>query len=85
MKRAEDGSNNIAFAVCFQCVKTICNIYPNKSLIEEAANALRKYLESFNSNAKYMGIKGLSYIYKQDPKLVENYQLIIVDCLESKD
>lgn len=32
-----------------------------------------------------MGIKGLSYIYKQDPKLVEKYQLIIVDCLESKD
>lgn len=32
-----------------------------------------------------MGIKGLGLIYKQNPKLVENYQLIIVDCLESKD
>lgn len=32
-----------------------------------------------------MGIKGLGYIYKQNPSLVENYQLVIVDCLESKD
>jgi hypothetical protein len=85
LKRSEDGSNNIAFAVCFQCVKTICNIYPNSSLVEEAASALSRFLESHSSNAKYMGIKGLSCIYKQNPKLVESYQLVIVDCLESKD
>lgn len=85
LKRTDDGSNNIAFAVSYQCVKTICNIYPNPSLIQEAANSLNRFLQSHNSNVKYMGIKALGYIYKQQPELLENYQLIIVDCLESKD
>lgn len=67
--------------MCFQCVKTICNIYPNEGLIQEAANTLSRFVESLNSNVKYMGIKGLGLIYKQNPKLVENYQLVIVDCL----
>lgn len=85
LKRAEDGSNNIAYAVSYQCVKTICNIYPSESLIQEAAKSLNRFLQSFNSNVKYMGIKALSLIYKQQPQELENYQLVIVDCLESKD
>lgn len=70
LKRAEDGSNNIAFAVSYQCVKTICNIYPNPSLISEAALSLNRFLQSSNSNVKYMGIKALGYIYKQQPELL---------------
>lgn len=85
LKRSEDGSNNIAFAVCYQCVKTISNIYPNENLIQDAASSLKRFLESQNSNIKYMGIRGLSHIYKQYPQLLEDYQLVIVDCLESKD
>jgi hypothetical protein len=34
---------------------------------------------------KYLGIQALSLLYKTIPKLVEEHQLIIVDCLESKD
>ena len=32
-----------------------------------------------------MGIRGLSHIYKQYPQFLEDYQMVIVDCLESKD
>ena len=85
LKRSEDGSNNIAFAVCYQCVKTISNIYPNENLIHEAASSLKRFLESHNSNTKYMGIRGLSQIYKQYPQFLEDYQMVIVECLESKD
>ena len=74
IRRAEDGSNNIAFAVCYQCVKTVCNIYPNDNLIDDAANILKKFLENPNSNVKYMGIKGLANIYRQKPDAVASYQ-----------
>lgn len=34
---------------------------------------------------KYLGIQALSLLYKENPKLLEEYQMTIVDCLESKD
>lgn len=71
--------------MCYQCVKTISNIYPNQDLIQEAGLSLKRFLDSHNGNVRYMGIRALSHIYKQYPQLLEEYQLLIVDCLESKD
>lgn len=34
---------------------------------------------------KFLGIQALSMLYRTSPKLLDEHQLIIVDCLESKD
>ena len=34
---------------------------------------------------KYLGIQALSMLYKSNQQLLEEYQLTIVECLESKD
>lgn len=70
----------------YQCVKTIANIYPYENLLTEAVLALSKYLEpQSTNNMKYLGIQALSMLFRSNSKLLDDYQLIIVDCLESKD
>ena len=34
---------------------------------------------------KYLGIQALSMLYKSNPKLLDDYQMTVVECLESKD
>jgi len=34
---------------------------------------------------KYLGIQALSMLYRSSSKLLDEYQLTIVECLESKD
>jgi AP-4 complex subunit epsilon-1 len=86
LRRAEETSNNISIAITYQCVKTIANIYPYEGLLSEAAKVLTKYLEPVSTNnMKYLGIQALSMLYKTNPKLLDDHQLIIVECLESKD
>jgi AP-4 complex subunit epsilon-1 len=86
LRRAEETSNNISIAITYQCVKTIANIYPYQGLMSEAAAVLTKYLEPVSTNnMKYLGIQALSMLYKTNPKLLDDHQLIIVECLESKD
>lgn len=34
---------------------------------------------------KYLGIQALGLLYRNNPKLLDDYQLIVVECLESKD
>ena len=34
---------------------------------------------------KYLGIQALSMLFKNNPKLLKDHQLTIVECLESKD
>jgi AP-4 complex subunit epsilon-1 len=73
-------------AVTYQCVRTIASIYPNESLLLEAASVLSKFLEpKSTNNMKFLGIQALSMLYRTSPKLLDEHQLIIVDCLESKD
>lgn len=86
LRRSEEANNNISIAVTYQCVKTIATIYPNESLLIEAASVLAKLLETRSANnMKYLGIQALSMLYKSNPKLLDDYQLIVVECLESKD
>lgn len=48
--------------------------------------ALTKYLEPHSTNnMKYLGIHALSMLYKTNHTLLDDHQLIIVECLESKD
>lgn len=59
LRRAEDRTNNIGFAIIFQCILTAAAIYPQQSLLIEAASCISKCLESASANLKYLGIRGL--------------------------
>lgn len=81
LRRAEDATNNIGFALVFQCVLTAAKIYPQQSLLTEAAACISKFLESTSANLKYLGIRAMGEIFKSYPKILEEHQLTIVDCL----
>ncbi len=79
IKRADETNNSISFAIAYQAIKTIFTIYPNKKLVDEAASGLSKFLSnSSNNNLKHMGLRLLSQAHKDHPKLLDDYQLIIV-------
>ena len=85
MRRAEDVSSNIGYAIVYQCMKTITTIYPNPPLIESAAGLVSKFLTTDNNNLKYTGITGLISIVKINPSYSLRHQMIVVDCLEDPD
>lgn len=86
LRRAEETNNNIAVAVTYQCIRTIASIYPHESLLSEASSVLSKFLEPRSTNnMKFLGIQAIGLLYKNNPKLLDDHQLMIVECLESKD
>jgi AP-4 complex subunit epsilon-1 len=89
MKRADDTGINIGYAITYQCVKTISSIYPNQNLLETAASSVSRFLTSehhnSNNNLKYLGINALISIVQINPKYALDHQLVVVDCLESRD
>lgn len=84
-KRFSNNNVNIGFALLYECVQTIATIYPNQALLESAALCVTKFLESTSNNLKYMGITLLSVIFKNYPKILDEHQITVIDCLESKD
>ena len=40
LRRVDDTGINIGYAIVYQCLKTICTIYPNPHLIELASNTI---------------------------------------------
>lgn len=85
LRRAEDSTNNIGFALVYQSVLTAAAIYPQQGLLTEAASCISKFLESTSANLKYLGIRAMSEISKSYPKILEDHQMTVVDCLEAKD
>lgn len=85
LKRADDAGSNIGYALVYQCMKTITNIYPSQSLMDAATTTISRFLSSESHNLKYIGINGLAMIVKIDPKYTLNYQSLVVDCLEDAD
>mgnify|MGYP000875850010 CR=1 FL=1 len=59
LKRSDNTGINIGFAVTYQCVKTIANVYPNQKLLEAAATTVSKFLNgqayTNANNLKYLG------------------------------
>jgi AP-4 complex subunit epsilon-1 len=95
LRRADDTGINIGYAIVYQCVKTICTIYPNQHLIELAASTISRFLASepssnkavkrYDPNLTCMGINGLALIIQINPTYVFQHQQVIVDCLEEND
>ena len=85
LRNADRIGINIGYATVYQCVKTICVIYPNSHLIELASNTISRFLSSDSPNLRCTGINGLTLIIQINPSYVMNYQNIIVDCMEVND
>ena len=85
LKNAENAKNNIGYATVYQCVKTICYIYPNDDLIKVAGEYVSRFLKSDSPNLRCTGIIGLGLIIQINPKYVMNFQNIIVECMEVND
>ena len=85
IKNSETPKNNIGYATMYQCVKTICNIYPNDNLTTTAGEIISRFLKSDSPNLRCTGIIGLGLIIQINPKYVMNFQNIIVDCMEVND
>ena len=85
LRRADDTGINIGYAIVYQCLKTICIIYPNPHLIELASNTISRFLSSDSPNLRCTGINGLTLIIQINPNYVMTHQQVIVDCLEEND
>lgn len=84
MKRADTGIN-VGYAIVYECVKTVTSIYPNPTLLDSAATAISRFIRSDSHNLKYIGIKGLALIVKENPRYAADHQLAVIDCLEDPD
>ncbi|XP_053933452.1 AP-4 complex subunit epsilon-1 isoform X2 [Cuculus canorus] len=84
LRRAEL-NHNITYAILFECVQTIYTIHPKSELLEKAAKCIGKFVLSPKINLKYLGIKALTYVVQQDPNLVLQQQMTIIECLDHPD
>lgn len=85
LRRADDTGINVGYAIVYQCLRTICLIYPNPHLLEQASMTISRFLSSESPNLRCTGINGLSLIIQINPGYVTNHQQVIVDCLEEND
>ncbi|XP_034540967.1 AP-4 complex subunit epsilon-1 [Notolabrus celidotus] len=84
LRRAEM-NHNITYAILYECVKCIYTIHPKSELLEKAAKCIGNFVLSQKINLKYLGLKALTYVVQQDPKLALQHQMTIIECLDHPD
>ncbi|XP_077372229.1 AP-4 complex subunit epsilon-1 [Festucalex cinctus] len=84
LRRAEM-NHNITYAILYECVKCIYTIHPKSELLEKAAKCIGNFILSPKINLKYIGLKALTYVVQQDPKLALQHQITIIECLDHPD
>lgn len=84
LRRAEI-NHNITYAILYECVKCIYTIYPKTELLEKAAKCIGNFVLSSKINLKYLGLKALTYVVQEDPKLALQHQMTIIECLDHPD
>jgi AP-4 complex subunit epsilon-1 len=63
----------MGFAITYQCVQTICQIYPNNSLLEKGSKIISNFFKIEqsakinSSNLKYLGIEAMRSLVKINP------------------
>jgi AP-4 complex subunit epsilon-1 len=72
-------------AIIQQCVKTISNIYPHRFLLQQAEESLGRFFEAGNNNMKYFGIDAMSHLAKSNKEIVDKWQIVILECMDSPD
>jgi AP-4 complex subunit epsilon-1 len=84
MKKADTGIN-AGYAIVYECVKCLVQIYPNTALLNAAAEAIARFMDSRSHNLKYLGVTGLALIVERQPQYAAQHQLAVMDCLEDAD
>lgn len=84
MKRADVGIN-AGYAVVYECIRTITSIYPNSTLLDAAADAISRFIQSKSQNLKYFGVTGLASIVEAHPQYATQHQMSVIECLEDRD
>uniref|UniRef100_A0A7N6A288 AP-4 complex subunit epsilon n=1 Tax=Anabas testudineus TaxID=64144 RepID=A0A7N6A288_ANATE len=84
LRRAEM-NHNITYAILYESVKCIYTIHPKSGLLEKAAKCIGNFVLSPKINLKYLGLKALTYVVQQDPKLALQHQMTIIECLDHPD
>ncbi|KAM4554060.1 AP-4 complex subunit epsilon-1 [Fundulus diaphanus] len=84
LRRAEM-NHNITYAILYECVKCVYTIHPKSDLLEKAAKCIGNFVLSPKINLKYLGLKALTYVVQQDPKLALQHQMTIIECLDHPD
>ena len=64
---------NVGYAIVYECVRTITTVYPNSTLLDEAARSISRFLQSENHNLKYLGITGLAQVVEGHPKYAADH------------
>jgi AP-4 complex subunit epsilon-1 len=84
MKRANTGIY-VGYAIVYECVRTVTSIYPNPVLLDAAAGAIARFVQSDSHNLKYIGVTGLAAIVRDHPRYAAEHQMVVLDCLEDPD
>lgn len=84
LKKADVGIN-AGYAVVYECIRTIVTIYPNATLLDAAADAISRFIQSRSHNLKYLGVTGLAAIVEAHPQYAVAHQSAVMDCLEDTD
>lgn len=83
--RSADTGINAGYAVVYECIKTIVRLYPNQQLLDTAAEAISRFIQSRSHNLKYLGVTGLALIVESHAQYAAQHQLAVMDCLEDPD
>ncbi|XP_031567499.1 AP-4 complex subunit epsilon-like [Actinia tenebrosa] len=80
-------SSLIAYAVAYECARTIATIYPDERLVKQAAKVVGLFLVAKSNNIKYLGINALAALVEVKASFATEpaYQRIIIDCLDDPD
>jgi AP-4 complex subunit epsilon-1 len=84
LKKADTGIN-AGYAIVYECIQTIVSLYPNPRLLDAAAEAIARFMQSRSHNLKYLGVTGLALIVESHPQYAAQHQLAVLDCLEDPD